>query len=179
MGTTLDRAAVVAALETNLLARRSSLPTQRNGHPLAPSDPAAASLRKMLKQGRVNFLGNFVTVLACDVQDGVPVASVKETLDDIGAYLELVAASQAGVRAVDRSLCVLLRNETRSQGRCDLAEMKLAESITEDTLRDVQREGREHIATLQALVAGATKELAVVRATPRHVQGAGRLAVHR
>lgn len=158
-----DPAPHATAITAAILKQRDCLPHTLNGRPMSPSTVAAANIRREMQQGRSAEVKRLLTVLACDLEDGVPLATVLSTLDQMAAYLRLVAGDQA---PEPRDLTVLVRNETRAQGRLDLAQLRLLETPTsEAALSEVIEAKNDYHTKLDALMQNVQERWAFLRGT--------------
>lgn len=115
---------VAASLITqDILGERSCLPKALNNSPMLPTDARAVSLRKKMQQAQCAPVRSLMIVSGCDVADGVPVAIASKPYRQIIAYLHVCAKPER-----PRDLSVLHLAETRAQGRCDLAELRVRET---------------------------------------------------
>jgi hypothetical protein len=150
-------------IQRAILTTRDGLPHAMNGRPERPSDPRAQQIRKHMQQGLAAPVRHLLTVSACDLADGVPLATVLAPYRQMIAYLELCADPTA-----PRDLSVLLRAETRAQGRLDLAQLKMLTAPNDrDVLADVAKASaeyetahdavRRHVEARLMIVAGSTR----------------------
>lgn len=158
-----DPAPHAKAITDTILGERAGLPHELNGRPKCPSSVAAAQIRRDMQQGRSAEVRRLLTVLGCDVIDGVPLPTVLSVLDQMAAYLRLIA----GDRTPDqRDLAVLTRMETRAEGRLNMAQLKALESpACEATLTEVLQARCEYDARLDAYMANVQARLAFLRGT--------------
>lgn len=167
-----DRPDLGTALTTLLLHGRDALPHALNGRPIPPSDPSAANIRREMQQGRSREFHRLLTVMLCDLKDGVPFPLVVAPLRQMLATLEREAVKRHQAARLDRPVMSLLVRETKAQARFDLAELKVAESpACEAALQEAIREASAHEAAIVAAREGMERQLAVLRSTPRPVYG--------
>lgn len=69
--------AVAESIVAKMLSARDSLPHAANGSPIAPSNPAAAQVRKDMRQGVSREWARALKVSICDATDGADVELVK------------------------------------------------------------------------------------------------------
>lgn len=184
MGTTQDRAGVgriilAEALTMLQLDAREGLPHARNGQPIAPSSDYVAQLRRDMKIGKAVPWNMVLEVAECDLRDGVSLSVVGAPFRQALAHLAEIAKRIE--KKLDRPLMVLMLNETRAQGKADVAQFRAAEptrsvAVLEAAVRDVA----EHRDSLNAVIDGLERELAIARnaETPmRHAAPRARMAV--
>lgn len=195
MGTTsrslgVEPHAVASDLNDLLRAQRRSLPLSANNTPIPPSDPQAAEILKQIGQGRSKEFERLLTVMLCNLHDGVPFSLVTAPLRRMLTHLEveskLIEASRKRERGpvAVKPLAGLMRRETREQSRLDLAQLKLAESPESvEALREVVDAANQYRPELDALTSTCEEKLALSLhvAAPRKVYGArrGQIAVLR
>lgn len=161
-----------ARLTTLSLEGRDALPHALNGRSIPPSDPRAANIRREMQQGRSREFARLLTVMLCDLTDGVPFPLVIAPLRQMIATLEVAAVQQHQHRALHRPVTALMARETKAQARFDLAELKVAESpACEIALSEAIREASAHEAAIEAVREGMERDLAVIRTTRRPVYG--------
>jgi hypothetical protein len=175
MGTTPDPATVARAtiadmINQALLNTRDTLPKERNGRPMAPSDARAAQIRKDIGQGRATPVQQLLTVTECDIADGVPLDRALAPILQLVAHLEREERHH-----MDRPLMTLVRAETRMHCRTSLAELRAVDSPASlDALSDVVREVAAERAVLTQIEEACIRQIAVVRAAPRPAHDVGR-----
>jgi hypothetical protein len=155
-----------------LLQGRSVLPKAINNRPIRPSSDYVVNVRADMAKGRSQEIKRLLAVGLCDVRDGVPFDLVAAPYRQILAHLEVASAAECA-RQPERSMAVLLRRETRAQGRLDIAQLRVVETPTcHNALTTVLREADGYCATLDDFTTACMHRLAAVRADIPEVERA-------
>lgn len=117
---TRDPIHAASEIQAQVRNERACLPHALNGEPKACSDPRATSIRKKMQQSLCAPVRHLLIVSACDVRDGVPLATAVEPYRQMIAFLHLQKQ-----RMRPRDLAQLELDETKAQGEVDLAQHKV------------------------------------------------------
>lgn len=149
------------------LTARDGLPKAANGRPLAPSFPAAVSIRKEMSSGASREWFRVATVLHTDLLDGVDYERVRLPLLKIDASLALAAGLGA-----EQSLNTLSVAEQRIDGVLDIDQIRLAENKDDPAFLDrfIERCARQ-IAATKAMKRAAELQRARLRGSAIRVFG--------
>lgn len=127
-----DPAPVAHAIQGDLLQmRKQYVPHALNGEPRLDASVfarQAAQIRKDMQQGKSAEIRRALHVMQDHIEAGVPLAVVCSVLDQMRAHLALCAADRA---SEPRDLSVLVKLETRAQGRLDMAQLAVLERPTD------------------------------------------------
>jgi hypothetical protein len=153
--------AIVARL---LKLREQYVPAALNGQPKkSPSifEARASQIRKDMQQEKSAEVLRLLTVFGDLIASGVPEAVVQSLLDDMSAYVTLCAGDVANE---PRDLAVLVRAETKAQGRLDLAQLALLERPTDPAvIEECVRAAGDYETRYSAFVRNLHARLAFLR----------------
>lgn len=175
MGTTLDHATVGCLNLTDVADRlvetqlktRDGLPHANNGRPKAPSNAAAAQIRKDMKNGRSSEYERLLTVVDTDLEDGVPYDIATAPLQRMLTFLKIRA--DAMHRGRERSLPRCIRDEARTQHALEMVDWRLMETASRPSpaeLEEAIRKAEVHIAALRELQRGCDEALVAAEHAP-------------
>lgn len=157
-GSPTDSDAVGRTLTAAFLKGRELLPLAANNKP-SMSNPFAARVAKEMSLERSKEFKRLWAVAECMVRDGVPLALVTAALRQMITMLEVESAALIAERmsTTPHVLPILLRQETRAQGRLDIAQLRVLEQPEcPHTLSDVLYESSRYTATLDAFLRAVT-----------------------
>lgn len=120
-----------AIIDRIMALRDQYLPHALNGHgKRSPSIYAkqAEQIRKDMDSGKSAEVRRLLLVFGDLVVSGVPASMIYAVLDEMRAYVALCAAD---VAQEPKDLAVLLRGETRAEGRLNLAQLAVVDRPTD------------------------------------------------
>lgn len=160
--------AIARALVELTLKGRQLLPKSGNNrHPIAPSDPAAADIRRDMNNGDSREWFRLYVVGACDITDLVPVDVVTAAARQFIAEMEMLAAERDRSRKPGdflRPMSVVIAPVFKAEHRLALDALKCTESPESiAVLQEFEADVDRTLAPLLGARADVERRIAIAR----------------